>query len=59
MTTTGSRPRRRSSQHDPRPGTRPTRTPTGGVLVGVDTSADPGTRADEVIAAVQAHHGLR
>lgn len=46
MTTT-SRPRRRSVQVAGLPGTRPTRTPLGGVLVGIDTGQDPRTRADE------------
>ncbi|VXC46312.1 universal stress protein [Nocardioides sp. AX2bis] len=47
MSMTSSRPRRRSVQVSGLPGTRPTRTPPGGVLVGVDTGQDPRTRADE------------
>lgn len=46
MTTT-SRPRRRPVQASGLPGTRPTRTPPGGVLVGVDTARDPRSRSDE------------
>lgn len=46
MTTT-KRPRRRPVEVSGLPGTRPTRTPPGGVLIGVDTGQDPRTRTDE------------
>jgi nucleotide-binding universal stress UspA family protein len=46
MSTT-SRSRRTSAQVSGLPGTRPTRTPRGGVLVGIDTDQDPRTRFDE------------
>ncbi len=47
MSKTSSRPRRRSAQVSGLPGTRPTRTPPGGVLVGVDTDHDPRARVHE------------